>query len=225
MAGMAAMIRKNSSVKSFPDLKFETQLWKAGYQKIAGIDEVGRGALAGPVAAGVVIFPMNEEILENLDGINDSKQLTPKKRISCAHRIKLAALEWGIGYADSKEIDQLGIISATQLAVRRALNELTVCPDFLLFDFLPPTDYNLPLCALVKGDTLSLSIASASILAKVARDNLLIQLDQEYPGYGLAQHKGYGTRKHREALIQLGPSHIHRLTFSPIKISDSIKLI
>jgi ribonuclease HII len=219
------MTRNRNLPQSIPDFQYETRLWNAGFQQVAGIDEVGRGALAGPVAAAIVIFPADEMLQESLNGINDSKQLTPKKRISFAEQIKLTAVEWGIGYANSREIDRLGIISATQLAVRRALDELRSDPDFLLFDFLPPTDYNLPLCSLIKGDTLSLSIASASILAKVARDNLLIKLDQEFPGYGLAQHKGYGTRKHREALRQLGPSEIHRLSFAPIKIAGKSGII
>ena len=218
------MTRNRIHPQSIPDLQYETRLWNAGFQQVAGIDEVGRGALAGPVAAAIVIFPAGEKIQESLDGVNDSKQLTPKKRISFAEQIKLKAVDWGIGYANSQEIDVLGIISATQLAVRRALDELRSDPDFLLFDFLPPTDYNLPLCSLVKGDMLSLSIASASILAKVARDDLLIQLDQEFPGYGLAQHKGYGTKKHREALNQLGPSQIHRLSFAPIRIANLTRI-
>jgi ribonuclease HII len=196
-----------------PDLSFEAGLWAAGVSRIAGVDEAGRGALAGPVAAGAVILPNDPVLMETLAGVDDSKQLTPEQREMLAPRIRENALAWAVGMASPEEIDALGILPATYLAVERALAALQKSPDHLLLDFLLLPDTALPQTALIKGDCRSLSIAAASILAKTARDALMRDLDRQYPGYGFVSHKGYGTVRHRAALSRLGPSAIHRLSF------------
>jgi ribonuclease HII len=197
-----------------PDLSHEKKLWLA-YQHVAGLDEAGRGALAGPVCVGAVILPsVNPHLLETLSGVRDSKQLTPRKRDHLAPRIKESVLAWGIGFASAAEIDELGIVPATRLAAGRALEAVSILPDFLLTDFrleLPELDVSQ--AALVKGDQRSLSIAAASILAKTARDELMVGLDAQYPQYGFARHKGYGSLTHRRAIAALGFTPIHRKTF------------
>ena len=199
---------------SSPDLSYEKKLWLA-YKHVAGLDEAGRGALAGPVSVGAVILPDDNPLLtRTLSGVRDSKQLTPRKRDQLAPRIKEAARAWGIGFASADEIDALGIVPATRLAASRALETMSFLPDFLLTDFrleLPELDVSQT--ALVKGDQRSLSIASASILAKTARDELMLGLDPQYPQYGFARHKGYGTLIHRRMITKLGFSPVHRKTF------------
>ncbi len=200
-----------------PDLQFEAPLWEAGYLCVAGVDEAGRGSWAGPVAAGAVILPNVADVMERLAGVRDSKQMTPDGRAYWADQIRAAARAWGIGFASSSEIDDQGILPATRLAVRRALEALVVPVHYLLVDFLDLPEVRLPQLALVKGDARSLSIAAASVLAKTARDELLVQLDRDFPGYGFARHKGYGTAAHREALARLGPSRIHRRSYAPVR--------
>ena len=202
-----------------PDLSHEMALWQAGIRLVAGIDEAGRGALAGPVAAAVVIFPADPEISLQLVGVNDSKQLTPASRQRWAERLPALALAYGIGFASHHEIDQLGILPATRLAVCRALEKLGTPPQHLLIDYLDLPECSLPQTPLVKGDARSLSIAAASILAKTARDAHLCRIDVQYPGYGFARHKGYGTVAHRLAIGRLGLSEVHRRSFqfSPIQ--------
>jgi ribonuclease HII len=204
---------------SNPDLSHEKKLWTA-YKYIAGLDEAGRGALAGPVCVGAVILPDdNPHLLQTLSGVRDSKQLTPRKRDQLARRIKKIARAWGIGFASADEIDAWGIVPATRLAASRALEAMSFLPDFLLTDFrleLPELDVSQ--AALVKGDQRSLSIASASILAKTARDELMVELDSQYLQYGFARHKGYGTLAHRRMIVKLGLSPVHRKTF---QIKDS----
>ncbi len=199
---------------SSPDLSHEKKLWLA-YKYVAGLDEAGRGALAGPVCVGVVILPDdNPHLMRTLSGVRDSKQLTPRKRDQFVPRIKEIARAWGIGFASADEIDSLGIVPATRLAACRALEAMSFLPDFLLTDFrleLPELDVSQT--ALVKGDQRSLSIASASILAKTARDTLIVELDPQYPQYGFLRHKGYGTLAHRRMIAKLGFSPIHRKTF------------
>jgi ribonuclease HII len=199
---------------SSPDLSYEKKLWLA-YKYVAGLDEAGRGALAGPVCVGAVILPDdNPHLMRTLSGVRDSKQLTPRKRDQLVPRIKEIALAWGIGFASADEIDALGIVPATRLAASRALETILFLPDFLLTDFrleLPELDVSQT--ALVKGDQRSLSIASASILAKTARDKLMVELDCQYPQYGFARHKGYGTLTHRWMIAKLGFSPVHRKTF------------
>jgi len=195
-----------------PDLSFESGLWDAGCQYVAGIDEAGRGALAGPVAAGAVIFLPGTDPTQ-LEGVRDSKQMTPRQRESHARGIQLTAVCHAVGFASSQEIDHLGILPATRLAIQRALGALPVKPDHLLLDCLLLPENPVPQTSLIKGDCRSLSIAAASVLAKTERDALMRQLDQEYPGYDLAKHKGYGTQDHRQAIAELGNSPIHRKTF------------
>jgi len=199
---------------SSPDLSHEKKLWLA-WQSVAGLDEAGRGALAGPVCVGAVILPHdNPLLLRTLSGVRDSKQLTPRKRDQLTPRIKAFARAWGIGFASVDEIDALGIVPSTRLAASRALEAILFFPDFLLTDFrLELPELDVPQAALVKGDQCSLSIASASILAKTARDGLMIKLDSQYPKYGFARHKGYGTLTHCRAIAQLGLSPVHRKTF------------
>lgn len=198
-----------------PDTFFESQFWKSGLRHVAGLDEAGRGALAGPVAVGAVILPNDETLLaRTLDGVRDSKQMTPLERETIAPRIKAAALTWSVGFAPAEEIDSQGIVPATRLAALRALHGLTLVPQYLLTDFrleLPQLDISQT--AFVKGDARCLSIAAASVLAKTARDQLMCELDLCYEGYGLGKHKGYGTQDHRSALKELGISPIHRRTF------------
>jgi ribonuclease HII len=199
---------------SSPDLSHEKKLWLA-YQYVAGLDEAGRGALAGPVCVGAVILPDdNPHLLRTLSGVRDSKQLTPRQRDQLAPRIKGIARAWGVGFASADEIDSLGIVPATRLAANRALEAMSFLPDFLLTDFrLELPELDLSQTALVKGDQRSLSIASASILAKTARDKLIVDLDPQYPQYGFARHKGYGTLTHRRMIAKFGFSPIHRKTF------------
>lgn len=198
----------------YPDLSYETNLWPC-YRHIAGLDEAGRGALAGPVAVGAVILPNDKSSLSRtLTGVRDSKQMSTHERESLAPRIKEAALTWSVGFASAEEIDSQGIVSATRLAALRALSGLSLAPQYLLTDFrleLPQLD--LSQTALVKGDALCLSIAAASVLAKTSRDQLMCELDLYYQGYGLGKHKGYGTQAHRSALQRLGISPIHRKSF------------
>jgi ribonuclease HII len=197
-----------------PDLSHEKNLWTY-YKRIAGLDEAGRGALAGPVAVGAVILPGDGPLLlQALAGVRDSKQMTALGRERLAPRIKETALAWSVAFASAEEIDSLGIVRATRTAAIRALNGLSLAPDYLLTDFrleLPQLDISQT--SLVKGDAHCLSIACASVLAKTARDALMRELDSQYPGYGLGKHKGYGTQAHRSAMKRLGLSEIHRQTF------------
>jgi ribonuclease HII len=200
-----------------PDLSFELPLWQQGVSRVGGIDEAGRGSWAGPVAAAVVVLPPNPGLLEILHGVRDSKQMTPNQRQQWSLEIKRQAAGWGVGLASAAEIDALGILPATRLAACRALEALSVSPQYLLLDFIKLPTVNLPQQPLVKGDARVLSIACASVLAKTSRDALMIELDSQYPGYGFARHKGYGTACHQVALQQSGPSPIHRLSFAPLR--------
>lgn len=198
-----------------PTLKFESDLWDSGLQFIAGLDEAGRGALAGPVSVGAVVLLNDKPLLSRTLGrVRDSKQLTPLQRDSIAPAIKDIALAWSVGFADADEIDSQGIVRATRLAAIRALHQFSISPQYLLTDFrleLPQLDISQT--SIVKGDAHCLSIACASILAKTERDALMRELDERHPGYGLAKHKGYGTQAHRSALRRLGLSSVHRKTF------------
>jgi ribonuclease HII len=209
------MVKKfdRALIPAFPDLSFEQALWSQGVQMIAGIDEAGRGALAGPVAAGVVILPARDGLMAQLRGVRDSKQMTPEQRAKWADELRLIALAWGVGLASAREIDEFGIVPATRLAAQRALQQITIQPQHLLLDFLQLPEVHLPQTPLVKGDERSLSIAAASILAKTIRDELLCDYNRQYPGYGFAVHKGYGTAAHRLAMQRLGLTPIHRRSF------------
>lgn len=197
-----------------PDLSYEKKLWRA-HPLIAGLDEAGRGALAGPVCVGTVILPhRHPHLLRTLSRVRDSKQLTPRERFALAPLIRATALAHGVGFASSEEIDQMGIVPATRLAASRALESLNQFPDYLLTDFrLELPELDIPQTAIVKGDAKCLSVACASILAKTARDEWMTALHKDYPEYQFARHKGYGTLLHRKKIHELGPSPVHRKTF------------
>lgn len=199
-----------------PDLSFESLLWSQTLTYVAGIDEAGRGALAGPVAAAAVVLPADLEIVQRLAGVRDSKQMTPSQRERWAAEIKLQAVSWVVGTASPQEIDAIGILPATRLAVHRALDLLELEVEHLLLDYLLLPECTLPQTSLIKGDRRSLSIAAASILAKTARDAWMRELEEQFSGYGFAVHKGYGTERHLAALERLGPSAAHRKSFRPI---------
>jgi ribonuclease HII len=200
-----------------PDLNYELPLWAAGMANLAGLDEAGRGAWAGPVSAAAVILPCDADLCVRMKGVRDSKQMTSRQRFAWAVKIRRIALAWGVGFASHTEIDAIGILPATRLAMQRALAQLTLPPQHLLLDAVRLPAVALPQTVLIKGDVHSLSIAAASVLAKTARDELLIAWEQEYPGYGFARHKGYGTAAHRQALQVKGPCPLHRFSFAPIR--------
>jgi ribonuclease HII len=189
--------------------KIEQSHFDRGVQIICGVDEAGRGPLAGPVCAAAVILPPHIE----LPGLNDSKKLTDKRRRELYPLIKDAAIAYGIGFASHEEIDEINILQATYLAMERAIAQLKVKPDQLLIDGNRARDFGIPTQTVVKGDSLSASIAAASVLAKVTRDDWMLQAAEDYPQYGFEIHKGYGTKAHYEALTTLGSSPIHRRTF------------
>ncbi len=203
----------NPQIPSFAE---ERILEAQGYRYIAGIDEVGRGALAGPVVAAAVILPLRINA-PWLSLVKDSKQLSPAKRELLFHYIHNIAVAIGIGLADREVIDAQGIIKATQLAMKLAIDQLSPPPETLLIDYMHLPEVKLPQKGITHGDSLCFSIACASIIAKVTRDQLMMELDRAYPGYGLAGHKGYGTREHLACLCQLGASPIHRQSFKPVK--------
>ncbi len=194
-------------------LHFEQQAQARGFNAIAGIDEAGRGPLAGPVVAAAVILPDHFD----LAGLTDSKKLSEKKREELFPLIRQQATAYGIGLASAREIDQINILQATLLAMQRALKKLRGQADYLLIDGITPLPVSLPQKTLKKGDSRSLSIAAASVLAKVARDRIMLALDRQYPGYGFAGHKGYGTAAHRRAIAERGPVSPHRLTFGGVR--------
>ncbi|MFC2070988.1 ribonuclease HII [Chloroflexota bacterium] len=206
--------RANNSLT--PSFVEERLLEAEGYCYIAGIDEVGRGALAGPVVAAAVILPADIKT-SWLDLVRDSKQLSPVKRELLFHHIHETALAIGIGSADREIVDTRGIIRATQMAMVLAVEQLSPSAEALLIDYMRLPEVRLPQKGITRGDSLCFSIACASIIAKVTRDNMMIKLDITYPGYGLARHKGYGTREHLSCLSQLGASPIHRRSFKPVK--------
>ena len=206
------------------NLLHEHQYAAYGCRLIVGLDEAGRGAWAGPVTAGAVCLPIeNRDLSKILRGVNDSKQLSPAQRARLSETIKTTALTWGIGSASNNEIDTQGIVPATMLAIIRAPDDALartpgLQPDVLFIDaMLLPQIRHFPQVSLIGGDARSLSIAAASILAKVWRDTYMSAIDTEYPGYGFAAHKGYGVMAHHAALAQLGVCALHRLTFAPIK--------
>ena len=189
--------------------EFEEKYFAQGFQFICGIDEAGRGPLAGPVCAAAVILPPHIDI----PGLNDSKKLSDKRRRELFPVIQEKALAYAIAIADHKEIDEINILQATFLAMERAVSGLSVKPDILLIDGNREKDFGVPAETVVQGDSRSASIAAASILAKVTRDDLMLDLDNQYPQYGFDIHKGYGTKAHYAALVEYGPSPIHRMTF------------
>ncbi len=206
--------KPSTSIK--PSRAEEKRLANAGYQLIAGVDEAGRGALAGPVVAAAVIMPYPLDT-PWLDQIRDSKLLGPTKRERLYHDIKRTAISVGIGTIPPEVIDSQNIITATKLAMKQAIAQLSPAPEYLLIDHLLLPDIPPPQKGITNGDRLCFSIACASIIAKVTRDRFMVQLDKIYPGYGLAQHKGYGTREHLFHLRQRGPCPIHRQSFAPVR--------
>jgi ribonuclease HII len=196
-----------------PDLSYELALHARGIRWIAGIDEAGRGPLAGPVAAAAIILPGNFTCA----GLDDSKKISPRKRELLYEQLTThPEISWAVATADREEIDRLNILRATHLAMRRAAESLSTTPDHCLIDGLPVRDFPFPHDAIVKGDGLSLSIAAASIIAKVTRDRIMRELDQEFPQFGFAKHQGYGTKAHLEALRTHGPCCHHRRSFQPV---------
>ena len=203
-------------VGQVPTFDEEEKLIARGYRIIAGVDEVGRGPLAGPVVAAAVILPWGKQP-SWLSRVRDSKQLTPSQRESIFDRITASRVAYGLGVVSHEVIDKRGIAPATRLAMSYAIEQLSTCPDYLLIDFMQLPAIRIPQKSVVNGDSICLSIAAASIVAKVSRDRLMVELDNQFPGYGLAQHKGYGTPEHLEALQRLGPCPIHRKTFMPVR--------
>ena len=200
-----------------PTIEAEQALWQQGFIRVAGLDEVGRGPWAGPVYAAAVVLPNCPDDLEILSGVRDSKRLSAKRRELLSEQIVGVALALGIGAADVDEVDALGIVPATRLAMRRALARLDAPPQALILDAIRLPHVPLPQCAFPRADASCLSVAAASIVAKVARDHWMIEIaEAEYPGYGFAQHKGYGTRQHQAALDHLGVCPLHRRSFRPI---------
>lgn len=208
--------RDRRSGHGLPTLVEETYLHAQGYKSIAGIDEVGRGALAGPVVAAAVILPqpVNHDRLAN---VRDSKELTAAKRESLYKLIMNEAAAIGIGIISPQTIDSINILNATKLAMQQAIEQLVCHPDFLLIDGMTIPKINTLQRKIIKGDKLCLSIACASIIAKVTRDRIMVELSEVYPHYGLANHKGYGTEYHLFCIRQHGPSPIHRLSFAPVR--------
>lgn len=191
------------------DYIFEQELISKGYNVICGIDEAGRGPLCGPVCAAACILPLGLDI----PGLNDSKKLSEKKRDMLYDVITQNAISYSVAFSSVEEIDEINILEATLLAMRRAVDGLTVTPDYLIIDGNCSRDFTIPAMSLVKGDSLSPSVAAASILAKVTRDCLCIELDKQYPKYNIAKHKGYGTKEHMQLIKEHGISPIHRKSF------------
>jgi len=208
------MIQTELFSSSPPDLlTFERQARTNGFQLVAGIDEAGRGPLAGPVVAAAVILPAGLLI----KGVNDSKKLSPDTRERLFDAIMSQALSVGIGMGSAELIDRINILQATRHAMLEAVSQLAPQPDYLLIDGISTINSPIPQKTIKKGDSLSLSIAAASIIAKVTRDRLMRELDRIHPGYGFSGHKGYGSASHMEAIRRLGPSPVHRLTFGGVK--------
>jgi ribonuclease HII len=192
--------------------RLENAARRAGALRIAGLDEVGRGPMFGPVVAAAVIFPKGCR----LPGLTDSKQLSEKMRNEFDGEIRSSAIAWAVAAIDVEIIDRINIRRASLLAMRTAVEKLALTPDYLLIDGLDTIDWPCPQQAVVQGDGTSMSIAAASVLAKVYRDRMLVELDAVYPGYGLARHKGYCSAEHLEALKRLGPTPLHRKSFGPV---------
>ena len=193
--------------------KYEIRAFREGFRRIAGLDEVGRGPIAGPVVAAAVILPRNFF----LPGVNDSKLISPGRRLEMAAEIKQKAMAWVVAAVSARQIDQQNILLCTREAMRMCVEELTPQPDFLLIDAVSLPNLDIEQYPIIKGDSLSISIACASILAKVERDAVMASYDQLFPGYGFNHHKGYATREHCMALESLGPCAIHRGSFEPVK--------
>ena len=193
-------------------LAYEKELYKDGINLICGVDEVGRGPLVGPVVACACILPVNYQ----LKGLNDSKKLTEKKREELYPLLIKDAISYGIGIIDAKIIDEVNIYEASKLAMLQAISKLSVKPEHVLIDAMK-LDLDIPSTSIIHGDALSLSIAAASVIAKVTRDHMMMELDEKYPMYGFKEHKGYPTKKHLEALKKYGPLDNYRFTYRPVR--------
>lgn len=204
------------AIRVTPDLRYERALWRVGHRMVAGVDEVGRGPLAGPVVVAAVVLPPFYAA-PWLQTVRDSKRLTAGQRERLACQIKLSAVAVGVGSCDAREIDRIGIAPATRAAGRDAIARLPTPPDFLLLDAFPLRAVETDQTALIHGDSLSASIACASIVAKVTRDALMADLDRRFPGYGFLRNRGYGTAEHLAALRRLGPTPEHRRSFAPLR--------
>lgn len=196
-----------------PTEEFEQEARRCGYRRVAGVDEAGRGPLAGPVVAAAVILP----VCCRLAGLDDSKQISEGERRRLYAEILAIATAVGIGSADAGEIDSLNILEATRLAMRRAIESVAPAPDYLLIDAVPLPAVRIPARPIIKGDALSMSIAAASVVAKVTRDRLMTTYHEAFPQYNFSSHKGYGTADHLERLARYGPCAIHRMTFAPVR--------
>ena len=204
-------------IKRYEEMqKRETELMEEGKNLIAGVDEAGRGPLAGRVYAAAVILDKDVKIL----GLDDSKKLSEKKREQLYDEIIEKAVSWSVAYADEKEIDEINILKATHLAMRRAVEGLSVTPDYLIIDGNSIGEMPVPLETMVRGDANSVSVAAASVLAKVSRDRYITELDSVYPEYGFAKHKGYGTKAHTDAILEYGVLPIHRMSFLKKLLGD-----
>ena len=208
-------MKASAQVSKAPTYIEEDRLQAQGYRLIAGIDEAGRGPLAGPVVAGAVMLPCDRRPAW-LDKVRDSKMLAPLERERLFDCIRGDTLPVGLGIVTHDAIDRIGIAAATRLAMRKAIEDMPIRPEFLLIDFVRLPSVPLPQKSIVNGDALCLSIAAASIVAKVTRDRIMLELDRQYPGYGMARHKGYATPEHLECLRRVGPCAIHRRTFAPV---------
>ncbi|AEJ43238.1 ribonuclease HII [Alicyclobacillus acidocaldarius] len=197
--------------------RYRLDLALCGGGRAAGVDEVGRGCIAGPVVAASVVLPLEPQTYAELKEVMDSKQLKPNVRAQLADRIRARALAVGIGLASPEEIDRMNILQATQVAMMRSLDALGLSVDLALVDGNRGFRHRVPVLPVVDGDARSLLVAAASVIAKVFRDRLMARLDEEFPGYGFSEHVGYGTRAHLEALRRLGPSVVHRLSFAPVR--------
>lgn len=202
-----------------PDLQHELDLAGQGVTPIAGLDEVGRGALAGPLYAAAVILPIERfDLAAALETVRDSKTLTARQRDECAAEIRRLALDWALGWAEAAEVDEVGPLVATRRAMQRALGGLRLTPRHALIDHLDLPDLPIPHTPLVHGDARALSIAAASVVAKVARDEVMDDLARRFPTYGFHEHKGYGTEAHLRALRRWGPCPVHRRSFEPVAV-------
>lgn len=199
--------------KSCPSSRFEDEASRCGAKRVAGIDEAGRGPLAGPVVAAAVILP----VADCIPDLNDSKLLTSLKREELCQKIRVCSLAVGIGLIESETIDEVNIYQATLLAMKKAVADLDIPPDYLLIDGNMRLDLKIPQRSIVKGDRLSFSVAAAGIVAKVTRDRIMMELHEEYPQYGFDKHKGYATAAHRKAIVKYGPCPAHRTCFSGVK--------
>jgi ribonuclease HII len=211
----SSILHPHASV--LPNLHKEIALLQQGYRFIAGLDEAGRGAWAGPVVAAAVILPLQQpDLAETLAGLDDSKKLNPREREQFFELIHQVALAIAVGSAPAALVDEINVVGATRYAMQQALAQLPFAPDYLLLDHLRLPAVNLPQAAFPKADAISLTVAAASVVAKVTRDRLMVQFSQEYPAYSFERHKGYGVPSHRDALVKHGPCSLHRMSYEPV---------